>query len=134
MEDLDMNNMNGKMPINATQIINKYKSLKIILIFCFEKNWHYQRKVGFDANFCLKLVLGQKNTSQIILICFYFCKGEKLDKNYIIDKMKVNPAYAKYMLGINNPRQFSKDFLLLLIAYAAQNLCQQLYSINIKQL
>ena len=58
MEDVGMDDINEKVPINATKIITKYKCLKDRLNFCFEKNWHHPREVGFDANFFLKVIMG----------------------------------------------------------------------------
>ena len=63
----------------------------------------------------------------------YFRNGEKLDKKYIIDKMKTNNAYALYTPDICDPTKFSKSFLLKLIAYVDPNLFRELYSINKKQ-
>ena len=48
--------------------------------------------------------------------------------------MKGNDKYAKYTPDVNDPKKFSKNFLLLLIAYIDPNLYRELYSINKKQL
>ena len=138
MEDIVMRNDQERVPVNATMIVSKYKSLKDRLSFCFEKNWYHPNEVGFDANFFLKVLMGEKkylpNNFTVNYKLHYFRKGEKLDKSYIIEKMKGNPEYAAYTPDISEPKKFSKDFLLLLIAYVDPNLYRQLYSINKKQL
>ena len=138
MEDYPMVNNQEKVPVNATLIVSKYKSLKDRLNFCFEKNWYHPNEVGFDANFFLKVLMGEKkylpNNFTVNYKLHFFRKGEKLDKNYIIEKMKGNQEYATYTPDIKDPKKFSKDFLLLLIAYIDPNLYRQLYSINKKQL
>lgn len=138
MEDYNMNNPSDKVPVNATLIVSKYKSLKDRLNFCFEKNWYHPREVGFDTSFFLKVIMGQKkylpNNFTINYTLHYFRKGEKLDKDYIISRMKDNPAYAEYTPDIGDPKKFSKSFLLLLIAYIDPSLYRELYSINKKQL
>ena len=48
--------------------------------------------------------------------------------------MKSNPTYAEYTPDIKDPRKFSKEFLLLLIAYIDPNLYREIYSINKRQL
>ena len=48
--------------------------------------------------------------------------------------MKQNPVCAEYIPDIKNPRKFSKELLLLLIAYVEPNLYSEFYSINKKQL
>ena len=138
MEDYNMRNVNDKVPVNATLIVAKYKSLKDRLNFCFEKNWYHPKEVGFDASFFLKVIMGQKkylpNNFTVNYKMHYFRKGEKLDKDYIISKMKDNPAYAEYTPDIDDAKKFSKSFLLLLVAYIDPNLYRELYSINKKQL
>jgi len=138
MDDYNMRNVNDKVPVNATLIVAKYKSLKDRLNFCFEKNWYHPREVGFDASFFLKVIMGQKkylpNNFTVNYKMHYFRKGEKLDKDYIISKMKDNPAYAEYTPDIDDAKKFSKSFLLLLVAYIDPNLYRELYSINKKQL
>ena len=64
----------------------------------------------------------------------FFRKGEKLDKAYIIERMKGNPTYADYTPDVSDAKKFSKDFLLLLIAYVDPQLYRELYSINKRQL
>lgn len=133
-----MDNETEKVPINATQIIMKYKNIKDRLNFCFEKNWHHPKEIGFDANFFLKVLMGEKkylpNNFTVNYKLHYFRRGEKLDKNYIIEKMRGNPAYAIYTPDVKDAKKFSKEFLLLLIAYVDPALYRQLYSINKSQL
>ena len=63
----------------------------------------------------------------------YFRNGEKLDKKYLIEKMKLNNIYALYTPNISNPLKFSKDFLLKIIAYNDPALFKELYAINKNQ-
>ncbi len=138
MERIDIEDKGDKISVNATQIISKYRSIKDRMNFCFEKNWYHPKEIGFDSNFFLKVLMGEKkylpNNFTVNYKLHYFRKGEKLDKNYIIEKMKRNPAYAEYTPDIKDPKKFSKDFLLLLIAYIEPNLYRELYAINKSQL
>ena len=61
MEDISMRNNEKRVSVNVTLIVSKYKSLKYRLSFCFEKNLNYPTKVGFDSNFFLKVLVGEKN-------------------------------------------------------------------------
>lgn len=135
--DLENNNMRQLVPINATEIINKYRKLQDRINFCFEKNWYHPKEVGFDANFFLMVLKGEKkylpNNFSLNYKFNYFHKGEKLDKKYLIEKMKKNNIYALYTPNISDPLKFSKDFLLKLIAYNEPNLFKELYSINKRQ-
>ena len=47
----------------------------------------------------------------------YYRNGEKLDKKYLIEKMKQNNTYALYTPDTCDPMKFSKAFLMKLIAY-----------------
>jgi len=118
MEDYNMNNPNDKAPVNATLIVSKYKSLKDRLNFYFEKNWYHPRDVGFDTSFFLKVIMGQKkylpNNFTINYTLHYFRKGGKLNKDYIISRMKYNPSYAEYTPDIGDPKKCFTSFLLLL--------------------
>lgn len=138
MEDIEIENKEGKTTVNATHIISKYRCKKDRINFCFEKNWYHPDEIGFDANFFLKVIMGEKkylpNNFTVNYKLHYFRKGEKLDKNYIIEKMKLNPTYAEYTPDIKDPKKFSKEFLLLLIAYIDPNLYREIYSINKRQL
>ena len=136
--NIEMDGREKKISVNATQIVSKYRNVKDRLNFCFEKNWYHPNEIGFDANFFLKVIMGEKkylpNNFTVNYKMHYFRKGEKLDKNYIIEKMKGNPAYAEYTPDIKDPKKFSKEFLLLLVAYVDPNLYREIYSINKKQL
>jgi hypothetical protein len=135
--DLESQNMRQLVPINAVEILNKYRKLQDRINFCFEKNWYHPKEVGFDANFFLMVLKGEKkylpNNFTINYKLNYFRKGERLDKKYLIEKMKKNSIYALYTPDISDPLKFSKDFLLKLIAYNEPNLFKELYSINKKQ-
>jgi len=138
MEDINIEDDKEKIPINATQIIAKYRSIKDRINFCFEKNWYHPREIGFDANYFLKVIMGEKkylpNNFTVNYKMHYFRKGEKLDKDYIIQKMKKSPAYAEYTPDVKDPKKFSKEFLLLLVAYIDPNLYRELYAVNKQQL
>lgn len=137
-----MNNHNGdiqqKVAINATEIVSKYRNIKDRINFCFEKNWYHPKEVGFDANFFLMVLKGEKkylpNNFTINYDIGYFRQGEKLDKRYLIERMKLNSIYALYTPNISDPMKFSKKFLLKLIAFVDPELFKELYSINKKQI
>ena len=75
MEDIEVVNNNAKIPINATKIIFKYKNINDRMSFCFEKNWYHPNEIRFDANFFLKVLMGEKNicriTSRLIIKCIF---------------------------------------------------------------
>ena len=127
----------NKVAINATEIINKYKKLQDRLNFCFERNWFHPKEVGFDANFFLLVIKGDKkylpNNFSINYKFNYFRKGERMDKRYLIDKMRGNPLYSLYTPDSIDPMKFSKNFLLRLIGYIDPELFAKLYSINKNQ-
>ena len=64
----------------------------------------------------------------------FFRKDEKLDKNYLIEKMKGNAIYAQYTPDHIDPKRYSKAFLLNLIAYLEPELFKKLYMIQKQQL
>jgi len=138
MEDIEVVNNNAKIPINATKIISKYKNIKDRMNFCFEKNWYHPNEIGFDANFFLKVLMGEKkylpNNFTVNYKMHFFRKGEKLDKSYLIQKMSNNPKYAEYTPDIKDAKKFSKDFLLLLFAYIDPKLYKEIYEVNKKQI
>ena len=135
--ELDNENRGKLVPVNATEIINKYRKLNDRINFCFEKNWYHPKEVGFDANFFLMVLKGEKrylpNNFSVNYRLNYFRRGEKLDKKYLINRMKSNNIYALYTPDVCDPLKFSKDFLLKLIAYNDPSLLKELYSINKKQ-
>ena len=136
MENQNNNRIN-RVAINATEIINKYKKLQDRLNFCFEKNWFHPKEVGFDANFFLLVIKGDKkylpNNFSVNYKFNYFRKGEKMDKKYLIDKTRGNSLYSLYTPDSTDPMKFSKNFLLRLIAYIDPELFAKLYSINKSQ-
>lgn len=134
------NNMNAnsqKIPVNATEIVNKYRKLEDRLNFCLEKNWFHPNEIGYDANYFLLVIKGEKkylpNNFTVNYNIGYFRNGEKLDKKYLIERMKSNHVYALYTPDICDPLKFSKAFLLKLIAYVDMDLFREIYSINKKQ-
>ena len=64
----------------------------------------------------------------------FFCKDEKLNKNYLIEKMKQNPIYVQYTPDHIEPKRYSKDFLLNLIAYLDPELFKKLHMYQKQQL
>ena len=126
-----------KVPVNATEIINKYRKFQDRLNFCFEKNWFHPTEVGYDANYFLLVLKGEKfylpNNFTVNYNIGYFRSGEKLDKKYIIERMKSNTKYALYTPDICDPMKFSKPFLLKLIAFIDPNLFREIYALNKKQ-
>lgn len=131
------NNNPQKIAVDATEIINKYRKLEDRLNFCLEKNWFHPREIGYDANYFLSVIKGDKkylpNNFTINYHIGYFRTGEKLDKKYLIERMKSNNTYALYTPDVCDPMKFSKIFLLKLIAYIDPNLFREIYSINKKQ-
>lgn len=129
---------NNCIQASATNIIKKFKSLQDRMNFCMEKNWHHPCEPGFDTSYFLMVLAGKKKylpcNFAIAYKMKYFRKGEKLDKNYIIDKMKGNPVYSQYTPDHIDPKKYSKTFLLNLIAYLDPTLFKSLYTIQKQQL
>ena len=132
-----INNNQQKIAVNATEIINKYRKLEDRLNFCLEKNWFHPKEIGYDANYFLSVIKGDKkylpNNFTINYNIGYFRTGEKLDKKYLIEKMKNNNTYALYTPDVCDPMKFSKLFLLKLIAFIDPNLFREIYATNKKQ-
>ena len=40
-----------KIPVNATEILNKYRKLQDRFNFCLEENWFHPQEIGYDSNF-----------------------------------------------------------------------------------
>ena len=85
---------------DAAFIVKKFRSLQDRLNFCMEKNWYHPCEPGFDATYFLLVLSGKKkylpSNFAISYKMKFFRKDEKLDKNYLIEKMKQNPVYAQY--------------------------------------
>ena len=64
----------------------------------------------------------------------FFRTGEKLDKQYLINKMKGNSAYEDFTPDHIDPIKYSKSFLLNLIAYVDPALFKSLYTTQKKQM
>ena len=112
MEDIEIENNREKVSANAMEIINKYRNVNYRINFCFEKNWYHPNEIGFNVNFFLKVIMGEKkyliNIFTVNYKLHFFRKDEKQDKKYIIDKMKSNPTYAIYTPDIKDTTKFSK--------------------------
>ena len=133
----NIDNHGQKVAVNATEIITKYRRLEDRINFCLEKNWYHPKETGYDANFFLLVIKGDKrylpNNFTVNYSIGYYRNGEKLDKKYLIEKMKKNNTYALYTPDTCDPMKFSKAFLMKLIAYIDPNLFREIYSINKKQ-
>lgn len=85
------------------------------------KNWFHLDEPGFDSTYFLQVLSGVKNICLGIFVLginlAFFRSGIKLDKQYILSKMKGNPTYGEYVPDNCNPAKLSKDFLLNLVAY-----------------
>lgn len=127
-------NINNLVPINTTEIVRNYRSKIDRKNFYFEHNWSHPDEPGFDSTFFLKILTDEKrylpNNFTINYDLKYFCRGKKLDKQYIISKMIGNPAYAEFTPDDADPKKFSKKFLLIFIAFVEPNLFKNLYSIQ----
>ena len=58
----------------------------------------------------------------------YFRTGERLDKKYILDKMKGNATFGDFVPDHCDPMKLSKNFLLTLVAYVQPELYKQFYN------
>ena len=96
-------------------------------------NWLWPEEPGYDTNFFLRVLMGEK---KILPINFsityklrYFKKGISLNKKYIISKMLSNPIYALYTPDNMKIEKLSREFLLTLVAYLDPELYKIFYSI-----
>ena len=103
-----------KVPVNATEIINKYRKLEDRLNFCLEKKQFHPQEIGYDSNFFLSVIKGDKkylpNNFTVNYNIGYFRTGEKFDKKYIIEKMKPNKTYAFIPRIFVTQQNFPKHF------------------------
>lgn len=131
MEQIDIED-NQKVEINASEIISKYKNVEDRKLFCYEKNWWHPNEKGFDATFFLKVISGEKKylpnnfTIKNKMKCFK--KGQKFDKKFIVEKMKGNEEYGKYVPDNCDPLKLSRDFLLTLMAFVDPNLYKTIFA------
>jgi hypothetical protein len=127
-----------KITVNASEIIGKLKSKIDRQNFCQEMNWLCPNEPGYDSNYFLKVIMGQKKylpiNFNIGYKLKYFKKGITLNKKYIISKMIGNPEYALYTPDNVNVEKLSRDFLLTLVAYIDPNLYKSFYSIYKEQM
>lgn len=124
--------------MNASEIIGKLKSKIDRQNFSQEMNSLCPNETGYDSNYFLKVIMGQKKYLPINFNIWYklkyFKKGITLNKKYIISKMLSNPAYALYTPDNVNVQKLSRDFLLTLVAFIDPNLYKSFYSINKDQM
>ena len=122
-----------KVTVNASEIIGKLKNKIDRQNFCQEMNWLCPNEPGYDSNYFLQVIMGQKKylpiNFNIGYKLKYFKKGITLNKKYIISKMLGNPAYALYTPDNVNVEKLSRDFLLTLVAFIDPNLYKSFYSI-----
>ena len=127
-----------KIQVNAPDIIRKFRNVQDRINFCLEKNWAHPNEIGFDSNYFLLVLKGEKKympcNYSINYKLKYFRNGEKLDKQHLINKMKGNPNYALYTPDHIDPMKYSKSFLLNLISYIDPNLFKTLYTTQKQQL
>ena len=131
------NNEQLKVTVKASEIINRLRSRQDRQNFCQEMNWYCPTEPGYDANYFLKVIMGEKKylpiNFNIGYKLRYFKKGITLNKKYIISQMIGNPAYAIYTPDNTNIEKLSRDFLLTLVAYIDPKLYKKFYSIYKEQ-
>lgn len=80
-------------------------------------NWLCTNEPGYDSNYFLKVIMGQKKyfpiNFNIGYKLKYFKKDITLNKKYKISKMLINPIYALYIPDNVNFEKLSRDFYLL---------------------
>ena len=76
-----------KIPVNATEIINKYRKLQDRLNFYFEKNWFHPAEAGYDTSYFFLVLKGEKlylpNNFTVNYNIGYFRSGENQIKNIL---------------------------------------------------
>ena len=82
----------------------------------FNLDWYIPKLKGYDATFLLKVMKGEKKCLpvgfQTGFNLNYFCKGETLNKSYIINKLGNNPKLKDYLPDNVSPMSLTRDFLL----------------------
>ena len=132
------NNSEIKVNVNASEIISKLKNKVDRQNFYQEMIWFCPNEPGYDSNYFLKVIMGEKCylpiNFNVECKLKYFKKGIALDKKYIISKMLGNPAYALYTPDNINMEKLSRNFLLTLVAFIDPNLYRSFYSIYKQQM
>jgi len=127
-----------KVKVSALEIISKLKSKIDRQNFCREMNWFCPEEPGYDSNYFLKVIMGEKRylpiNFNIGYKLKYFKKGITLDKKYIISKMIGNYRYALYTPDNVKAEKLSRNFLLTLVAYIDPDLYKSFYSIYKEQI
>lgn len=105
---------NNLIPINAPDIVKKFRSSQDRINFYLEKNWIHPREVEYDATYFLHVLSRKKKylpaNFSINYKMKYFGSGEKLDKKYIIQRMINYPSYADYTPDHEDPIKYSKSY------------------------
>ena len=129
---VEQQNMDNTVVVNANKIIAKYRNKQDRLLFCHEKNWWHPSESGFDSTFFLQVIAGKKKylpgNFTVKHKLGYFRKGIRLDKKYIIGKMQGNALYRDYVPDKCDPIKLSKEFLLTLVAYVDPQLYKDFYN------
>ncbi len=127
-----------KVSVSALEIIAKLKSKIDRQNFCREMNWYCPDEPGYDSNYFLKVLMGEKRylpiNFNIGYKLKYFKKGITLNKNYIISKMIGNYKYALYTPDTVKVEKLSRNFLLTLVAYIDPDLYKSFYSVYKEQI
>ena len=63
-----------KITVNAAEIISRLKSKVDRPNFCQEMNWFYPKESGYDDNFCLRVLMGEKKFLPINFSIIYKLK------------------------------------------------------------
>lgn len=85
------------------------------MIFLF-LDWYIPTIKGYDSTFLLMVMKGEKKCLpigfQTGFHLNYFRKGETLSKEYIINKICLNPEFNNYIPDGISPMSLTRDFLL----------------------
>ena len=129
--DLEGRDDNEKVIVNANKIIMKYRNKNDRLLFCYERNWWHPQEIGFDSTYFLQVLAGCKKylpgNFEIKYKIGSFKNGLKLDKKFIISKMRGNATYGDYVPDECVPMKLSRNFLLTLVAFIDPGLYHQFY-------
>ncbi len=131
--DLEGRDNNEKIIVNANKIISKYRNKNDRFLFCHEKNWWHPTEVGFDSTYFLQVLAGRKKylpgNFEIKYKIGSFKNGIKLDKKFIISKMRGNATYGEYVPDDCDPMKLSRNFLLTLVAFIDPGLYHEFYEL-----
>ena len=147
-----------KVSIKASDLLKKFKTKEdrynflreMSKLFSFILDLYLPNETGFDSQYFLQVLMGQKKVNYNIFILQllplghhsdynikYFRKGNVLTKEFLINIINEDPAYKQYLPDNISIKSLSRDyilsvstiFLFQIIAYYSPNTYSKLYEL-----